>query len=309
MNKNSKQTLISAAAVILGFAVIFVLSNFLEKSRVVLLENSAEEDLIFQGANLKGYVLGFEGLLADWYWMKSLQYIGDKILSSEQSIDLENLTALKPQLLYPYLDNAATLDPHFLSVYEYGATVLPAVNREDAIKLTQKGIDNNPQNWRLYQYLGFIYWRLENFEKAAEVYEKGSQINGAPHFKKLMAAKMKTDGGKRETAREIYSQMFEESQDKQIKENAALRLLELDSLDEREVYETALREFQKNNNRCANDWSEILPLVKKVKLSGGKSLRVDKTNNPVDPRGAPYILDKQNCVVTFGENAARIPSK
>ncbi len=82
MNKNLKQSLLSAALIIGGFLAVFALSDFLEKNRPALPENFADEDLTLQGAKLKGFALGFEGLLADWYWMKSLQYIGDKILNS-----------------------------------------------------------------------------------------------------------------------------------------------------------------------------------------------------------------------------------
>ena len=52
---------------------------------------------------------------------------------------------------------------------------------------------------------------------------------------KLMAAKMKSEGGSRETARAIYRQMFEEAQNDEIKKTAELRLLTLDSLDERDA--------------------------------------------------------------------------
>jgi hypothetical protein len=73
MNKNSKQLLISIAAVIVGFGLIYVLSNFTEKHRPALPDSYADEDLSLQGARIKGFALGFEGLLADWYWMRSLQ--------------------------------------------------------------------------------------------------------------------------------------------------------------------------------------------------------------------------------------------
>ena len=253
MNDNLKQAIISTVLIIFGFGVVFVLSGFLEKNRPPLPENYEDEDLGLQGARLKGYALGFEGLLADWYWMRSLQYIGDKILKSDREISMDNMRELNPRLLYPYLENASTLDPKFLSVYEYGAIVLPAIDNEQAIKLTQKGIEHNPNKWRLYHYLGYIHWRSGDYEKAAEIYERGSQISDAPAFMRLMAAKMKSEGGSREVAREIYRQMLEQATDEQTRENAALRLLELDSMDERDLLREALRNFQSKNNRCATN--------------------------------------------------------
>ena len=286
---------------------MFALSRFLENSRPPLPENYADEDLTLQGAKLKGFALGFEGLLADWYWMKSLQYVGDKILNSRTEFSIDNLDSLNPRLLYPYLNNATDLDPKFVSVYEYGATVLPAIDKKQAIALTQKGIANNPDNWRLYHYLGYIYWRLKDYEEAAATYEKGSQIAGAPELMKSMAARMKSEGGNRETARTIYSQMFDEAQDEQAKKNASLRLLQLDSLDERDAVQKVLDNFKLKNNRCANSWREIIPLLLVVKLPNGKDFRVDNSNNLIDPSDAPYILEQENCTVKLDFAKSKIP--
>lgn len=298
-----KQILFAVVVVGFGFAAVFALSGFLETNRSVLPEGYQDEDLALQGANLKGYALGSEGLLADWYWMKSLQYIGDKIVKSNKGISMDNMRDLNPRLLYPYLDNATDLDPQFMSVYEYGAMVLPAIDDAQAIKLLEKGIDRNPQSWRLYHYLGYIHWRLKNYEKASETYAAGAEIEGAPVWMRLMTAKTKTEGGSRETARIIYGQTLNEAQDAQTKENAALRLLELDSLDERDRIKTALREFRLKNNRCANNWSEILPLLK----GNSPNLRVDRSNNLIDPSNAPYILDKENCDVRLDLEKTKIP--
>ena len=311
MNKNSKQVILSLAAVLIGFALVFVLSNFVKENRPVLPESYADEDLALQGKRLKGFSLGFEGLIADWYWMQSLQYIGEKVVKSDGDINLENLQPLNPRLLYPLLDGATDFDPQFMTVYSYGAVVLPAINHEQAIKLTEKGIANNPNDWRLYQHLGYIYWRLQNYEKAAEVYAEGAKIEGAPLFLKLMAAQMKSAGGSRETARAIYEQMHAEAQDAQTKENAQLHLLKLDSLDERDAIQPALVDFQKRNNRCAANWSEMFPLLRSLKTPRGKNLRFDAaTYAPVDPSNVPYVLQNDGrCNVTVNFPTSKIPNQ
>ena len=124
---------------------------------------------------------------------------------------------------------------------------------------------------------------------------------------KLMAAKMKTDGGSRETSRAIYLQMLDESIDPRTKETAALRLQYLDFLDERDAIRAALENFRAKNNRCAKDWREILPLLKTVKLPFDKNFRVDDAYNLVDPSGAPYVLDKENCDVKLNAKTTKIP--
>ncbi|HEX8639144.1 MAG TPA: hypothetical protein VF692_13835 [Pyrinomonadaceae bacterium] len=304
----AKHLFFALAVIVFGFAAVFGLSNYLEKNTSPP-DGFADEDLTLQGAKLKGFALGAEGLIADWYWMKSLQYVGDKINATEGDINIDNLKPLNPRLLYPYLDNAAALDPQFYAVYEYGAVVLPAVDPEQAVEFVKKGIENNPQDYRLYHHLGYIYWRLGEFEKAAQIYGEGADVPNAPPFLRMMAAKMKSEGGSRETARAIYRQMATESEDQKVRENAALRLDELDSLDERDAIRAALQKFKEKNNRCANNLQEILPLLRPINIQGGQNFRLDKANNLVDPSGAPYLLDKQSCAATIDPAKTKISLK
>lgn len=308
MRKGSTgQTFLALLFVVCGLVGVFGLSRFLEANRPAPPENYADADLALQGARLKGYALGFEGLLADWYWMKSLQYIGDKIVKNGEGINIDDMRRLNPRLLYPYLDNATDLDPQFMSVYEYGAMVLPAIDDAQAIKLLSKGIARNPNNWRLYHYLGFIHWRLKNYDEASAAYAAGAQIEAAPEWMRLMAAKTKTEGGSRQTARIMYQQTLDESRDAQTRKNAAFRLAELDSLDEREIIQKILDDFKTRNNRCASNWREILPLLRAEKLPSGENFRVDNTNGLIDPTGTPYILNRENCQVKLDVEKTKIP--
>jgi len=285
------------------------LSNHLEQIKPELPEGYGDSDLALQGTKLKGFAFGGEGLLADWYWLQSLQYIGNKVVNTTDDLNLENLSNLNPRLLYPYLDNATDLDPQFMAVYEYGAVVLPAIDVQQAIKFIEKGIENNPKEWRLYHNLGYIYWRQNDFTKAAEIYTKGAAIENAPPFMKLMSARMKDEGGSRETAREIYRQMAENSEDKQTREMGELRLLQLDSFEERDAIRATLQKFKEKNNRCANSLQEILPMLQTVKLPNNKDFRIDASKNLVDPTSAPYLLDKEKCDVILDVEKTKIPLK
>src|SRR5437867_1310522 len=135
MNIRDTRSVISAFIIVIGFSAIFSLSSFLENHRVSLPESYEDEDLALQGKRLKNYSLGFEGLLADWYWMRTLQYIGDRVVKSKSEvINLSDLRPLHLKLLYPLLDNATDLDPSFIAAYSYGATVLPVVDNDAAIR-------------------------------------------------------------------------------------------------------------------------------------------------------------------------------
>ncbi|MEQ1604642.1 MAG: hypothetical protein ABL999_07210 [Pyrinomonadaceae bacterium] len=303
------RTIVLPAVIILaGFGAVVGLSDFVRDRRPSLPETFSDSDLSMNGSRLKGFALGMEGLLADWYWVRSLQYIGDKMLTRNASnFDIENLNSLNPRLLHPLLENATDLDPHFIGAYSYGAIVLPAIDKEKAVAFAQKGIANNPGEWRLYQYIGFIYWKLGQFDKAAESYQKGSEIAGSSAFMRLMAAAMKTEGGSRATARSIYGQMLTESDDEAIRITAERRLVQLDWYDERDAINKALAEFKERNGRCASSFGEIAAALVKTTLPDGKQFHVDPANRLVDPTGAPYRLDQEKCVVALDLEKTKLP--
>ena len=296
MKSNRTQLIISGAAIVLGFAAIFGLGNFLEKALVPFPEDFDDGDLAINGSRLKGFALGMEGLIADWYWVRSLQYIGDKMIKSGSDFqNIDDLSVLNPRLLYPYLETATDLDPHFIAAYSYGAIVLPAIDPTKAIAITEKGIANNPNEWRLYQHLGYIYWRIGNYEKAAATYEKGSEIADAAPFMKMMAASMLTEGGSRDTSRKIFQRMLDDSDDQNIRLTMTLHLNEIDSLDERAAIDAALADFRQKTGRCASSLNEIFPMLRGIRLPGERDFRIDAANRLVDPTDAPYLLDKENC--------------
>lgn len=297
MNHDSvlKKIIFPAVTVLAGFIAVAPLSGYIDRVRPPLPEAYEDADLTFNGSRLKGFAFGMEGLIADWYYVRSIQYIGDKLVHSKSDfINVEDLRDLHPVLLYPLLTNATDLDPHFIAPYSYGALVLPAIDPQKAIDLASKGIEHNPTEWKLYQHLGYIYWRLKQYDKASEIYERGSQIPNAAPFLKMMAASMKTAGGGRETARAIYREMLEGSNDDMVRLTATRKLKELASLDEREAIDKALGEWKEKNGRCPDSLHEILPVLLKVKLSNG-DFRVNSKNDLVDPTDAPYLLNKETC--------------
>jgi tetratricopeptide (TPR) repeat protein len=291
-----------------GFLAIYSLSNFAQANRVSLSASYEDEDLTLEGKRLKGFAFGAEGLLADWYWMRSLQYIGDKIIRNKsETLDLEDLRPLNPRLLYPMLDNATDLDPKFMAAYSYGSSVLPAIDADRAVKLTEKGIANNPNAWRLYQYLGYIYWRRKEFDKAAEIYERGSHIDGAPSFMRQMEAAMRTQGGSRETAREMYKQMLAEAEDQQSRINAERHLMEIDALDEMDAVNGLLAAKSEQSGTCPKRISDVYAGLDRVRLPSNRDFHVDGNDDLVDPSGVPYILDREKCVIHLNYRDTKVP--
>ncbi len=296
--------------IVAGLASVVCLSASLERSRPQMPAGFSDTDLSVHGSRMKGFTFGMDGLIADWYYMRSLQYIGDKILARPtENINLDDLRSLNPRLLYPMLDNATTLDPHFLAAFYYGAVVLPAIDGEKAIQLILKGIEHNPNAWQLYQHLGYIYWKLGRYDNAAEAYEKGSNISGAAPFMRLMAGAMRTEGGSRLTARRIFEQMLEGTDDPAVRITAERRIAHLNTLDERETIDRVLLESKQRVGRCPGNLNEILPILKNVVLPGNNAFRLDSANRLADPTGTPYLLDTEKCSVMPDTSRTDLPTR
>ena len=300
--RKMKREVALIVGLVAGLAVSASLSRWLDMHRTDHQTQLAESQLYLSGPAAKRLTLAFNGLAADWYWMRSLQYVGRKIVdhqdTHENQLVLSDLASLDLRLLSSLLDVATTLDPQFVPVYEYGAVILPEVDPHQAIALLNKGIAANPSSWRLHQHLGYIYWQRREYAQASDIYAAGAQLPGAPAWMTAMSARLKADAGSRDAAREMYQRLGETSDDKTVKEMVVAHLMRLDSLDEREVITRALDDFRKRFGRCPTSWRELAPLV------GGVSLRIDPANaTPVDPSGVPYRLTNDGCSVDLGEGS------
>ena len=300
MNDRTR-TIALGLVVVIGIACAALLVRGLDTLRPPDDPNAIDESLYVNGKTARRISLGFNGLAADWYWMRSLQYVGRKIIN-DNDVPLDNLGLLNLKLLAPLLDTATTLDPEFLDPYEYAAIVLPAINVNDAIRITKKGIDANPNAWRLYHHLGYIYWQQHDYKAASEIYGRGAQIEGAPPWMEAMKAKMAADGGSRATAREIYTRMYEGSADEKVRDMARRRLLQLDSLDQRESLGKFFAAYKARTGKCPNSWKEIEPVFRALRVA------IDASGAPLDPSGAPYVLRAGACEVEL-DPKSEIPAK
>lgn len=302
MNKRYNQDGVLLALIFVGVASVVGLSQWLDSHRQVSSAAVEDEQLYLTGTMVKRVCLGFNGLAADWYWIRSLQYVGGKLINANHGIGLDNLSSLNLKLLAPLLDAATTLDPEFMEPYEYGAIILPAVNVADAIRIINKGIAANPSAWRLYQHLGYIYWQQKNFSAAADAYGCGATIAGAPPWMQAMKAKMLGEGGSRETAREIYVHMYQEAGDEQVKEMARRHLMRMDSVEEREGLRKILAAYQVRTGRCPASWRDLEPVFRSLRL------RTEASGAPVDPSGTAYVLNTIKCEVELDANSEVPPN-
>jgi tetratricopeptide (TPR) repeat protein len=223
---------------------------------------------------VKRLSLGYDGLLADIYWTRAVQYFGGHHAAGTSHY----------RLLAPLREITTTLDPHLVVAYQFGANFLSpkppngAGMPEKAIKLVEYGIQNNPNDWKLYYELGFIYYMdVKDYTKAADAFARGSQVPDAHPFLKVLAAQMAQHAGERQMATALWTTTYQSTQDRQIRGNAIAHLRALQVADDVTALEALVAQYKQVTGRNPASLSELVAAHYLQDI-------------PVDPMGHPYKL-------------------
>ena len=261
-----------AAAVL--FAPIVALQSHIDAETRPLAEQEREL-FLRSGPLVKKASLGYDSLLADIYWTRVVQYYGDKRARHDPNLDL----------LWPLLDVTTTLDPHLIVAYRFGSTFLSEPSPRGAgrpdlgIALINRGIRENPDYWRLYEDLGFIYYfELKDYKKASAAFLEGSRNPAALMWMKIMAARMSEQGETRETSAFLWKEIYDSATDPEIKNNAYVHLQLLRAQADCDELDKVAAEYEKRTGRHPASLSD---LVREGLLPRA----------PVDPRGFVYVFN------------------
>ena len=182
--------------------------------------------------------LGYPGMGADVYWIRTLQHFGQERLSPPGHVRSYSL-------LYPMLDLTTTLDPYFSIAYRFGAIFLgepfpDGPGRPDqAIALLKKGLAAQPAKWQYMQDLGFVYyWHLRDYKAAADAFQRASEMPGAPSWLRPLAAVTLAEGGHRTASRAMWEQLAQ-AEEEWMRSSATQRLAQLDAMDIMEAWRRA----------------------------------------------------------------------
>jgi tetratricopeptide (TPR) repeat protein len=294
-------------AVVLGVGAVVQLSRWIEPRRPAGLALE-DDDLYLSGDVARRLSLAFNGLAADWYWLRTLQYIGKKIqeqagagaANAGGEVELDRIRGIRPKVLADLFDITTTLDPRFATVYEFAAVILPEVDVQAAIRLVEKGIREMPTYPYLYQQLAYIHWQRGDYDRAAAVFRRGAEMTPAT-WMETMAARMEEKGSGRPVAREMYARMYAEATDDKIRTWALRRLMELRALDERDVLQGLLKAHEAREGRCPSGWREVA-----AELRRAPDLRLDAQGVPLDPSDRPYVMVAGRCEVALHPES-RVP--
>jgi tetratricopeptide (TPR) repeat protein len=272
MTGSQRITLATSSLLVIMLAGATLTLTRIDQLRTV---STLEEVLYLPSPKIvKRLSFGYDGLVADIYWTRAVQYYGVRRASH-----IDNF-----RLLGPLLDIATYLDPHLLVAYEFGANFLAplppngAGEPDLAIKLVEEGIRANPNVWRLYYNLGFIYYfEKKDYLKAADAFERGSKVPDAHPFLKVLAANMAQHAGDIQMARMLWTTALESTKDEQIQDNARKHLRALQVDEDVTVLEKIAEIYHDRTGHWPNGYSQL--------ISAGLLRGI-----PADPLGKPYKL-------------------
>ena len=259
-----------------GFAGIWKLQHAIDRQRAALSEER-DDVLLSSGKMLKLMSLEYAPLMADFYWTRVVQFYGNKHVRGNANMEL----------LWPLLDITATLDPNLLVTYRFGAMFLSqhaptGAGRPDlAVQLIQRGIKANPDYWRLYEDLGFVYYfDMKDYAKASEAFLEGSKNPNAQLWMKVLAARVAAEGESYATSVFLWKDILATSTDPTIKKNAETHLQLLKVKEDCRQIDLLSDQYEKRFGRRPKSANDLVQagLIRGV---------------PIDPLGYPYVFDEK----------------
>jgi hypothetical protein len=251
-----------------------------------------DELLLRSGKTIKRMSLGYDGLVADIYWTRAVQYYG-----TYAGIPGSTFT-----MLWPLLDIATTLDPKLTPAYRFGAVFLsepPPVGAgqpERAAELTERGIQENPNDWRMDASLGFLYyWYLRDYHKSSAAYLAGSAKPDAPGWLAMMAARMASKADSVETSKMIWSEIYNSSTNDSVRKNALQHLEGLQALEDIRQLDEIAEKYKSVYRHYPTTGEELVRAGVLQKI-------------PADPTGVPYVYSEDG-KASVGPASSVVPEK
>ncbi|HWR71659.1 MAG TPA: hypothetical protein VN604_00655 [Nitrospirota bacterium] len=268
--------------VVLAIMHVIVLGKATDAARALV--KTERTAFVVPSPILKIAALEFDGLAADFMFLKALVFMG----STFERKDLPRIKEAEWRWLGNVLEASAGLDPYFFDPYYFANANLTwdgGLIREANI-LLEKGSRFRDWDWRLPFYLGFnnFYFLHENTQASKFLMEAARRPGGSPMLASL-ASKMAYKERRTETAILFLEEIIEKTDQEDLKIEYGTRLEALRGID---VLEKAVGAYQKQFKRAPRKLEELLDkkLIAEI---------------PPDPYGGNYYIDADGVVKTTSE--------
>jgi hypothetical protein len=223
-------------------------------------------------ATVRAGAFGFHAALADFFWLRAIQIVGGDGGASGQSHTIGGL-----------IDVVTTLNPQVDHPYRFAAIWMTddAVAVRHANQLLERGIENHPDDWRHYFYLGFNhFFYLDDQEAAAKALAPAIALDGAPPYLGRLAARLRSRSGGLDAAHAFLTELHRTTTDERERKHYALGLKEIETERQARFLDAARAEYVRRHKR---DIERVEDLVT------GRVLR----SLPSNPFETPWELDEE----------------
>jgi tetratricopeptide (TPR) repeat protein len=214
---------------------------------------------------------GFDSLLADLIYLWSIQYYSE----TDNPLRFEKIE---------HIFNVITdLDPHYLDVYSIGALIMTFDYHDPdlALKLLDRGIARNPQQWILPLDAG-LYARMNRNDHAlaARYFARAMTIPNAPKISPRLYAGSLEQAGDKRAALEMWRSIFHDADDDHVRAISRRRAEQLEVELELETLRAALSRYRADHGRLPGRLEALAPDYVAAL--------------PLDPQGQPYLYDPRS---------------
>lgn len=166
--------------------------------------------------------LGFDSLLADYYWLRALQIVGGERKSMDPHVPL----------LARLAELTVSLDPWVDHPYRFAAVWLNTTPEavRTANRILERGISYHPTDWRNRFYLSFNhFYYLSDAEAAARELAPAVGMPGAPAYLGRLLARLRSESGGLEVAEQYLLELLRQTDDPGRRRQYELAVLEIET--------------------------------------------------------------------------------
>jgi len=203
---------------IISVVIILSIAQVYTQKRLEAYQRVEKESLLYlpSGKYLQPLTLGYNQMVADLLWIKTVAYFGSHFMTDKE---------------YPWLSHMLNLiidlDPLFDFPYYFGGIVLSleASQIESANKILERGIKAYPEKWEYPFYIGFNHFYHGGDPKRAIPYiNRAAALSGAPNFLKRLEGKLLMDLGEHDAALSFFREVLQNSTDELLRRKIRVRI-------------------------------------------------------------------------------------
>jgi tetratricopeptide (TPR) repeat protein len=240
------------------------------------------------GTVLRTVSFGQRLLLADFYWLRTVSYMGETLLARSD----------RWEALLPLAEIVTDLDPRYGYVYQVvGSNLAGLAHRHaEADRILEKGMRALPERWSLPFVQATNKFVFEqDYPAAARLARRAAEIGKRPHLALLAAnlsALANTDD-EYEAAATFLVQMLGQTDMPELREELETRLVRIRTYQALSTLERAIGAFRARTGRLPGRLADLVP--------------ADLPSLPADPSGGRFEYDGATGAVRSSRLGPRAP--